>query len=178
FELLGDAPEVAKQNAAAVMRLETALATASMTRVERRDPYKRKNKIKLAELEQLVPSFDWPGYFRALKAPLFEIVNVSPPSFFKGVGGAAQSRAGRQPAQLPALPPGQWLRAVSLVSVCAGEFRFLPEVPARGQGNAAAVETLRAIYRSRPGRGAEPGIRAQGFFARAEGQHAGHGAAD
>jgi len=83
FELLGDAPQTAKQNAATVMRLETALATASMTRVERRDPYKRKNKIKLAELEQLVPSFDWSGYFRALKTPQFEIVNVAPPSFFK-----------------------------------------------------------------------------------------------
>ena len=45
------------------MRIETALATASMTRVERRDPYKRKNKIKLADLEQMVPSFDWAAYF-------------------------------------------------------------------------------------------------------------------
>ena len=83
FELLGDKPEVAKQNADTLIRIETALASASMTRVERRDPYKRKNKIKLAELEQLVPSFDWPGYFSALKTPRFEIINVAPPSFFK-----------------------------------------------------------------------------------------------
>ena len=83
FELLGDKPEAAKQNAETVMRIETALATASMTRVERRDPYKRKNKIKLADLEQMVPSFDWPGYFHTLKTPQFEIINVAPPSFFK-----------------------------------------------------------------------------------------------
>jgi endothelin-converting enzyme/putative endopeptidase len=83
FELLGDKPEIAKQNAETVMHIETTLATASMTRVERRDPYKRKNKIKLADLEQLVPSFDWPAYFRTLKTPQFEIVNVAPPSFFK-----------------------------------------------------------------------------------------------
>jgi endothelin-converting enzyme/putative endopeptidase len=83
FELLGDKPEAAKQNAETVMRLETALATASMTRVERRDPYKRKNKIKLADLEQMVPSFDWPAYFRTLKTPQFEIINAAPPSFFK-----------------------------------------------------------------------------------------------
>src|SRR5215813_4310520 len=83
FELLGDKPEAAKQNAATVMRIETALATASMTRVERRDPYKRKNKIKLADLEQMVPSFDWAGYFSTLKTPQFEIINVAPPSFFK-----------------------------------------------------------------------------------------------
>ena len=83
FELLGDKPEAAKENAATVMRIETALATASMTRVERRDPYKRKNKIKLAELQQMVPSFNWTAYFRGLKTPPFEILNVAPPSFFQ-----------------------------------------------------------------------------------------------
>jgi endothelin-converting enzyme/putative endopeptidase len=83
FELLGDKPEAAKQNADVVMRIETALATASLTRVERRDPYKRKNKIKLGDLEQMVPSFDWPAYYRTLKAPQFEIINAAPPAFFK-----------------------------------------------------------------------------------------------
>jgi endothelin-converting enzyme/putative endopeptidase len=87
FELLGDKPDAAKQNAETVMHLETALATASMTRVERRDPYKRKNKIKLADLEQMVPSFDWPLYFRTLKTPQFEIVNAAPLSFFKELDG-------------------------------------------------------------------------------------------
>jgi putative endopeptidase len=93
FELLGDKPEAAKQNAANVMRIETALATASMTRVERRDPYKRKNKITMADLEQMVPSFDWPAYFRTLKTPPFEIINVAPPSFFK----ALDARLGAEP---------------------------------------------------------------------------------
>ena len=83
FQLLGDSSDVAKQNADTVMRIETALATASMTRVERRDPYKRKNKIKLAELEQMVPSFDWAVYFTTLKTPQFEILNVAPPAFFQ-----------------------------------------------------------------------------------------------
>jgi len=83
FELLGDKPAVAKENADTVMRIETALATASLTRVERRDPYKRKNKIKLADLEQMVPSFDWAAYYKTLNAPQFEIVNAAPPAFFK-----------------------------------------------------------------------------------------------
>ena len=38
FELLGDKPETAAANAQTVMRIETALAKGSMTRVERRDP--------------------------------------------------------------------------------------------------------------------------------------------
>lgn len=83
FELLGDAPATAKANADTVMRMETALANASMTRVDRRDPYKRKNKIKMADLDQLVPQFDWPAYFHGVNAPGFEIINVAPPSFFK-----------------------------------------------------------------------------------------------
>ncbi len=83
FELLGDSPEAAQKGAATVMRLETALANASMTRVERRDPYKRKNKIKVAELQALAPNFNWQAYFVALKAPQFEIVNAAPPAFFK-----------------------------------------------------------------------------------------------
>src|SRR6185295_14456114 len=39
FGLLGDAPEIAKANALTVMRIETALAKTSLTRVEKRDPY-------------------------------------------------------------------------------------------------------------------------------------------
>jgi endothelin-converting enzyme/putative endopeptidase len=83
FELLGDSPETAKKNAGIVMNLETALAEASLTRVERRDPYKRKNKIKLADLNALAPNFDWQAYFREIQAPPFEIINVAPPSFFQ-----------------------------------------------------------------------------------------------
>src|SRR5579872_1114504 len=66
FELLGDNSQDAKQNADTILRMETALAKASWTQVERRDPYKLKNKMKLGELEQLAPNFDWQTYYRAL----------------------------------------------------------------------------------------------------------------
>ena len=85
FELQGENPETAKQNADTVMRMETALAKASWTRVERRDPYKRKHKMKVAELSQLAPNIDWPAYYKELKYPHFEIVNVEAPNFFKQV---------------------------------------------------------------------------------------------
>ena len=58
------------------MRIETALAKASLTRVERRDPYKRKHKMKLADLNKLAPNFDWTQYFSTSQVPPFEIVNV------------------------------------------------------------------------------------------------------
>jgi len=85
FELLGDSPEAAKKNAETVMRMETSLASASLTRVERRDPYKQKNKIKPAELEQLAPNFNWQSYFHELKLPPFQIINVVPSTFFKEI---------------------------------------------------------------------------------------------
>ncbi len=46
FALLGDAPGAAQAGAATVMRIETALAKASLTRVEQRDPYKLFHKMR------------------------------------------------------------------------------------------------------------------------------------
>ena len=83
FELLGEKPEAAARDAQTVMRMETALARASLTRVERRDPYKLKNKMKLADLEKLAPNFDWPAYLKAAQAPKFEVLNVTAPAFFR-----------------------------------------------------------------------------------------------
>ena len=54
FELMGDSPEVAKKNAATVMRMETSLAKASLTRVERRDPYKQKHKMTVPIFTRLL----------------------------------------------------------------------------------------------------------------------------
>jgi len=85
FELTGDNPAAAKKNADTVMRMETLLAKASQTRVERRDPYKLKHKMKVADLSQLAPYFDWKAYYEQLQYPSFEIVNVTAPDFFKEV---------------------------------------------------------------------------------------------
>jgi putative endopeptidase len=51
--------------------------------VERRDPYKMKNKMKLADLQQLTPKFDWQTYYRVMRYPAIEILNVDAPGFYK-----------------------------------------------------------------------------------------------
>ena len=51
FELLGDAPAAAKAQAQTVMEIETALAKASLTQVELRDPYKQFHKMPRAKLD-------------------------------------------------------------------------------------------------------------------------------
>jgi endothelin-converting enzyme/putative endopeptidase len=91
FELMGDTPDVAKKNAATVMRLETSLAKASLTRVERRDPYKQKHKMRVADLYKIAPEFGWTDFFAASGVPKFEILNVSWPDFFKDVNAQLNS---------------------------------------------------------------------------------------
>jgi endothelin-converting enzyme/putative endopeptidase len=83
FELIGDSPAVARQNAETVMRLEPAMAKASLTRVERRDPHKLVHKMKVADLAQLAPNFDWAGYYREMRYPDLPILNVDAPEFIK-----------------------------------------------------------------------------------------------
>jgi endothelin-converting enzyme/putative endopeptidase len=91
FELIGDSPDAAKQEAATVMRIETGLAKASLTRVERRDPYKITHKMKVADLNQLAPNFDWTAYFSASSVPSFDTLNVESPEFFKAMSAQLSS---------------------------------------------------------------------------------------
>ncbi|MEP6715533.1 MAG: M13 family metallopeptidase [Terriglobia bacterium] len=83
FQLLGDSPNVAAAGAKTVMRIETALAKASLTRVDQRDPYKLFHKMSRTELQALTPSFRWSDYFAALGAPPITQVNVTEPAFYK-----------------------------------------------------------------------------------------------
>ncbi len=85
FELLGDKPDSAAGEAQTVMRIETALAKGSMTRVERRDPKNLDHKMASAELEKISPSFQWQTYFTKVGLPSLTSLNVAAPAFFKTV---------------------------------------------------------------------------------------------
>jgi len=83
FGMLGDSPAQAKTNAETVMRIEMALAKASQTRTERRDPYKIMHKMSPADQAALTPNWDWAAYWKALNPPPFQVVNVLSPDFMK-----------------------------------------------------------------------------------------------
>ena len=85
LQLLGDKPDEADAEAQTVMRLETALAQASLTRVERRDPNKIYHKMTREELQALSPSFSWDGYFAEIGLPGTKSLNVAVPDFVKGM---------------------------------------------------------------------------------------------
>ena len=63
--------------------METALAKASLTRVERRDPYKTAHAMKRRELQALTPAFRWDAYLKALGQPGLDDFNVTEPKFFQ-----------------------------------------------------------------------------------------------
>jgi len=91
FQLIGDSPETARKEADTVMRIESAMANASLTQVDLRDPYKVTHKMKVAELNQLAPNFDWIAYFSTSQVPPFEVLNVESPEFFRDLNAQLAS---------------------------------------------------------------------------------------
>ncbi len=85
FKLAGDSDEDAAAKARLVLDFETQLATKSIDRVALRDPNKTYNIFTRKQLMELTPNFEWGGYFRLMKAPSFESLNVAQPEFFKAV---------------------------------------------------------------------------------------------
>ncbi len=93
LRLLGDSPQAAEAGAKIVMEIETALAKASLTRVDKRDPYKLFHKYTRAQLAALTPSFDWAAYWTALRLTPPLAINVTEPNFFKEVEGQLKARS-------------------------------------------------------------------------------------
>ena len=174
FELIGDSPATAKKEADTVMRIETGLAKASLTRVDRRDPYKVKHKMKPAELNALTPNFDWTVYFSAARVPRFEILNVESPAFLKEVN-----------AQLTSTSLADWKsylrfhiansRSPFLSSAFVNEnFAFYRQY-LRGAKELQPRWKRCVQYVDRQlGEGARTGLRAQDVSTRTKGRHSRH----
>jgi len=84
FILLGDEPEAAQIEATAVMRLETDLAHACLTRAVLRNPYASYHLMSLKDATtRFTPDVDWASYLRETGAPAFTEVNFAHPQFFQ-----------------------------------------------------------------------------------------------
>ena len=91
LELLGDDPGKAAGEAKTVMSIETELAKASLTRVQRRDPEKTYHRMDVSQLKALTPDFSWLHYFRDFGYPNIESVDVAEPQFFQTVNSALKT---------------------------------------------------------------------------------------
>ncbi|MFN2394419.1 MAG: M13 family metallopeptidase [Bacteroidales bacterium] len=82
FILAGHSKREAREARRRIMEMETNMAEASMTRLERRDPYATYNKMTVTQLQDKMPLFDWNSYLSARNIEIDEL-NVGQPVFFE-----------------------------------------------------------------------------------------------
>lgn len=68
FQLVGDDAATATQKMEYILEIETAIAKASKSRAELRDPEANYNKMTLDEFQKLTPDMDWDTYLNAIGA--------------------------------------------------------------------------------------------------------------
>jgi putative endopeptidase len=85
LKLLGANDGQAAGQAAAILKLETALANVSLDVTSQRDPHKIYHMMPVGDLQALTPSFNWEHFYSKLGAPSFREINVGEPEFFKGL---------------------------------------------------------------------------------------------
>jgi putative endopeptidase len=85
LQLLGDTPDAAQREAQKIMEIETALAKASLTRVEQRDPHNLFHKMDRKQLQALTPSFDFDTYLTVGGVGTVNTFNVTEPKFYQEV---------------------------------------------------------------------------------------------
>ncbi len=92
FTLAGDSPDQAAAEAKNVMTIETALAEASLSRTELREPTNRYHIKSVAELKTLAPAFDWSDYFSGIGIGSFDTLNVGQPAFVEALSKQIESQ--------------------------------------------------------------------------------------
>jgi len=76
----------AKTSADDIVKLETRMAALQWTRVANRDPEKTYNKTPLADLDRLMPGYEWRGYLQDSGIlGKVDYVIVRQPSYFSGL---------------------------------------------------------------------------------------------
>ena len=83
FSLVGENANAAKENAQAIMKMETIFAKAQYPRVEMRDPYKTYNKFSVKDLTAMTPNINWATLLEDMKIHGADSVVVNNPGFLK-----------------------------------------------------------------------------------------------
>ncbi len=91
--LAGSSAADATQAAQSILALETALAQASLTRVEKRDPKKLFHHMTPTSLQALTPSFQWRDYFQAIGLEQVKLINVSEPKYYQALEQQLKQRS-------------------------------------------------------------------------------------
>ena len=91
LQLVGENPEIATKNSAAIMKLETELAKSSRKLEALRDPLKNYNKMSVSQLNALTPNVNWNTTFKDLGIAKADSLIVGQPEFYKALNGMLKS---------------------------------------------------------------------------------------
>jgi putative endopeptidase len=83
FRLAGWDEKLSSSAAENVMSMETKFAEATLDRAELRNPAATDHNTTFAQLQALVPHFDWVGYFQHKQLPQDVDMNVDQPKFMQ-----------------------------------------------------------------------------------------------
>jgi endothelin-converting enzyme/putative endopeptidase len=86
LQLAGDPEPKAKAAAKTVLKIETMLANAWMSKEDRREPKKINHRATRADLPKLAPGIQWDPWLDAAAAKGVTTFNVAQPDFMKAVG--------------------------------------------------------------------------------------------
>jgi putative endopeptidase len=89
--LAGISHAEAQARAAAILRLETALAEPQWTQVQLRDPARVYNRVDLAGLEKLAPRFGWKAYLADVGIPGVTSITVTTPRFLERMNALVET---------------------------------------------------------------------------------------
>lgn len=91
FVLTGVDKILAAQQAAAVLKLETAIAVSHLAPVELRDPIKNYNKMSVGDLEKISPNISWTSSLAKMGIQT-DSINVAQPAYYKTLSALLASQ--------------------------------------------------------------------------------------
>jgi putative endopeptidase len=91
FVLAGEKPDDAKKGVKTVLKIERALAHASMSKEDRREPKKVYHRQDRTGLKSTAPNIGWDGYFKEIGFPRVTAINVAEPDFLRVVSDLVKS---------------------------------------------------------------------------------------
>lgn len=97
FSLVGEDAATAAGSAAAVLKIETALAEAQMSRIQMRNPNATYNKFSVEAFSAMTPAINWASMLKDSKIFGADSILVSNPSFMKKVN-----------EMLTSIPAAEW----------------------------------------------------------------------
>ena len=91
FSLSGSSAAEAEKAAETIFNLEKTLASAQMSRVEMRDPYKTYNKFSVTDFSKTTSNLNWQSLMPLMKVNGQDTVLVNSPKFFTALNGLLSS---------------------------------------------------------------------------------------